>query len=95
MKNSEHLSPIASVTVSGVLKNAETIIEDIEEEKKMALFIVVVMIGVIFAVLGAGMTIFWVYRRTNSSSYRWYRQGDQQRLQATLRSSGNVKQSKA
>lgn len=68
---------------------------DIEEEKQLALFVGVVILGVFFAVVGAGLTMYWIYRKTHPGAYRHNRLDDLQRLQSTSSTNGDVKKTLA
>ncbi|XP_048779734.1 uncharacterized protein LOC125683062 [Ostrea edulis] len=70
MVKSGQVFTTAIVTESDFMKRAETLIEDLEEEKHLRLIIVVVVLGLIFAMVGAGLTMFWLCRKTNQNAYR-------------------------
>uniref|UniRef100_A0A8W8N7E5 Uncharacterized protein n=2 Tax=Magallana gigas TaxID=29159 RepID=A0A8W8N7E5_MAGGI len=77
------------------IKRDQTLIEDIEEEKQLALFVGVVILGVFFAVVGAGLTMYWIYRKTHPGAYRHNRLDDLQRLQSTSSTNDDVKKTLA
>jgi hypothetical protein len=45
---------------------------DLEEEKHLWLIVVVVVLGLVFAMVGAGLAMFWLHRKTSRNAYRWY-----------------------
>lgn len=66
---------------------------DLEEERQLGLFFGVILLGSIFALVGAGLSMYWLYRKTHPDAYRRSSLHDLQRLRSTSSTNDDVKKS--
>ncbi|XP_078334455.1 uncharacterized protein LOC111135862 isoform X1 [Crassostrea virginica] len=92
--NEDHSLAMASnITNIRLVKTARDLIEHLEEERQLGLFFGVILLGSMFALVGAGLSMYWLYRKTHPDAYRRSSLHDLQRLRSTSSTNDDVKKS--